>query len=53
MSEMNFELLQKNIRSLLVKNSLTQNALAEIAGMSQPNLSKALNPNESKQFTLE
>lgn len=50
---MNFELLQENIRGLLAKNSLTQSALAEIAGMSQPNLSKALNPNESKQFTLE
>lgn len=53
MSEMNFELLQENIRGLLEKNGLTQNALAEIAGMSQSNVSKALSPKESKQFTLE
>jgi len=53
MSEMNFELLQENIRGLLEKNGLTQNALAEIAGMSQSNVSKALSPKESKQFTLD
>jgi len=53
MSELNFELLQENIRALLKKNNLTQNALAEIAGMTQANVSKALNPNESKQFTLD
>lgn len=53
MSEMNFELLQENIRGLLSKNGLTQNALAEIAGMSQSNVSKALSPKEPKQFTLE
>lgn len=50
---MNFELLQENIRGLLAKNGLTQNALAEIAGMSQSNVSKALSAKESKQFTLE
>lgn len=53
MSEMNFELLQDNIRGLLEKNGLTQNALADIAGMSQSNVSKALSSKESKQFTLE
>lgn len=53
MSELNFELLQENIRALLKKHDLTQNALAEIAGMTQANVSKALNPNESKQFTLD
>jgi len=53
MSELNFELLQENIRALLKKHDLTQSALAEIAGMTQANVSKALNPNESKQFTLD
>lgn len=53
MSEMNFELLQENIRGLLEKNGLTQNALAEIAGMSQSNVSKALSAKASKQFTLD
>lgn len=53
MSELNFYLLQENIRGLLKKHDLTQNKLATIAGMSQGNLSKALNPDEKKQFTLE
>lgn len=53
MSELNFELLQENIRSLLKKHDLNQSALADIAGMTQPNVSKALNPNEPKQFTLD
>ena len=53
MSELNFNLLQENIRALLKKHNLTQSELAEIAGMSQSNLSKALNPEEKKQFTLE
>lgn len=53
MSELNFELLQANIRNLLKKHDLTQANLAEIAGMTQANVSKALNPKESKQFTLD
>lgn len=53
MSELNFELLQENIRKLLKSHNLTQNDAAKIAGMSQGNFSKALNPNEKKQFTLE
>jgi len=53
MSELNFELLQQNIRFLIEKHGLTQSALAEIAGMTQANVSKALNPNESKQFTID
>lgn len=53
MSELNFELLQENIRALLKKHNLTQSELAAIVGMSQGNLSKALNPEEKKQFTLE
>lgn len=53
MSDLNFELLQENIRELLSKNGLTQSALADIAGMTQSNVSKALNPKESKQFTID
>ena len=53
MSELNFELLQENIRALLKKHDLTQSELAATIGMSQGNFSKALNPEEKKQFTLE
>lgn len=53
MSELNFDLLQDNIRALLKKHDLTQRELATVAGMSQGNFSKALNPAEKKQFTLE
>lgn len=53
MSDLNFELLQENIRVLLKKHNLTQSELAAIVSMSQGNLSKALNPDEKKQLTLE
>lgn len=53
MSELHFGMLQENIRRLLKKHDLTQSELASIAGMSQGNFSKALNPEEKKQFTLE
>ena len=53
MSELNFQLLEENIRMLLVKNNITQQKLAEIAGMTQANVSKALNRNEKKRFTLD
>lgn len=53
MPELNFELLQTNIRNLLKKHNITQVDLAGIAGMTQANVSKALNPKESKQFTLD
>lgn len=53
MQELNFELLQENIRKIIIKKSLTQSTLAEIAGMTQSNVSKALNAKETKEFTLE
>ncbi|MBQ8837183.1 MAG: helix-turn-helix transcriptional regulator [Clostridia bacterium] len=53
MAEMNYSLLQSNIRALIKKHGITQNGLAEIAGMSQSNVSKALSPNDKKQFNLE
>lgn len=53
MSELNFELLQQNIRELIKRNGITQQELANIAGMTQANVSKALNPGEKKQFTID
>lgn len=52
-SEMNYQLLEKNIRMLIENNDITQQQLAKIAGMTQANVSKSLNPNEKKHFTLE
>ena len=46
MPELNFELLQQNIRELIKRNGITQQQLANIAGMTQANVSKALNPGE-------
>ena len=53
MSEMNKELLKANIRKLLEERGVTQAELAEITGMSQPNVSKALNPKDKKCFTVD
>lgn len=53
MSELNFDVLEKNIRMLLENRNITQQQLAEIAGMTQANVSKSLNPNEKKHFTLD
>lgn len=53
MSELNFSLLEENIRILMEKNKITQQQLAEIVGMTQANVSKSLNPNEKKHFTLD
>jgi plasmid maintenance system antidote protein VapI len=35
------------------RDNITKTKLAEVLGMSQPNVSKALNPKEKKCFTLE
>ena len=53
MSELNITLLKENINSLMKAKNLTQQQLANEIGMSQANLSKALNPNEKKYFTVE
>lgn len=53
MSELNFALLKENISNLMRKHNMTQAQLAEVAGMTQANVSKALNVNEPKEFTLE
>lgn len=53
MSEMNHTILSENIKSLIEARGISQSDLAGAIGMSQPNLSKALNPNDKKRFTLE
>lgn len=53
MLELNFDLLKKNIKALMDKHDLTQSQFSDIIGMTQPNLSKALSPNSSKEFTLD
>ena len=53
MLELNIKLLKDNINSLMKAKNLTQQQFADEIGMSQANLSKALNPNEKKYFTVE
>lgn len=53
MSEMNHDILAENVRMLMQRNNLTQQRLAEIAGMTQANISRALNPEDKRCFTLE
>lgn len=53
MSNWNHDVLAQNIKQLKEKHGLSQQHLADIAGMTQPNLSKALNPRDSRCFTLE
>lgn len=53
MSELNYNILSENIKSVMKKNNVTQQQLADITGMSQANVSKALNVNDKKTFTLE
>ena len=53
MSKFNRDILNQNIEIQLKKKNINKSKLAEILGMSQPNVSKALNPNEKKCFTLE
>lgn len=53
MSDWNHDVLAQNIKKLKEKYKLSQEQLAGIAGMTQPNLSKALNPDDPRCFTLE
>lgn len=53
MANLNYKLLKSNIRSLMEKRKVTQAQLAEITKMSQPNISKALNPEDKKNFTVD
>ena len=53
MSEWKHDILVENIRALLKRHDMTQQQLAEITGMTQANVSRALNPNDKRHFTLE
>ena len=53
MSEWNHDILVENVRSLLKRKGMTQQQLAEVTGMTQANVSKALNPNDKRNFSLE
>lgn len=46
------DMLIENIRIQMKKNDFSQQQLGEAIGMSQPNISKALNPHEKKNFTI-
>lgn len=47
------EILIRNIKKLMTDNNITQSKLADILGMSQSNVSKALSENDKKMFTLD
>ena len=47
------EILIRNIRKLMENSKITQSALADILGMSQSDVSKALNPSDKRNFTLD
>ena len=53
MSNYDADILIENINRLLSDKGMTQAQLGEILGMSQPNISKALNKNDKKSFTLD
>lgn len=47
------DILIQNIKKLMDDNNITQAKLADILGMSQSNVSKALNESDKKSFTLD
>lgn len=49
----NENILNENIRMLMKERNTKQQELADILGMAQSNVSKALNPNDKKCFTLD
>lgn len=53
MQSFDSNILKRNIRVLMDKEGISQLALGEKLGMSQSNVSKALNENDKKCFTLE
>lgn len=53
MSEWNHNILVENVRCLMKRKGMTQQQLAEVTGMTQANVSKALNPNDKRNFSLE
>lgn len=53
MSVCNKDILISNIKNLMKNNNMTQQELAEVLDMSQPNISKALSVSDTKSFTLD
>lgn len=53
MSVCNRYILISNIKKLMKNNNMTQQELAEVLDMSQPNISKALSISDTKSFTLD
>ena len=53
MPKFDYIALKKNIKILIKNRNMTQQQLAEVLGMSQSNVSKALNDDEKKCFTVE
>lgn len=53
MSNYDSDILIQNIRKLMEDNDITQQQLADILGMSQSNVSKALSESDKKSFTLD
>lgn len=47
------DILIDNIRMLMANNHTTQNELANVLEMSQPNVNRALNQVDGKRFTIE
>lgn len=52
MSHFDRDILVENINKLLKEKNVNKTELAKILDMSQPNVSKALNPKEKKCFTI-
>lgn len=53
MSNYDTDILIQNIKSLMDNKGITQSKLANILGMSQSNVSKALSESDKKSFTLD
>ena len=54
MTNKDFSILKRNINTLMEKNHMTQQDLADLLGMSQSNVSKCLkSDDDSRRFTLE
>lgn len=53
MRNLNIDILIQNIQSLMDKDNLTQQQLADAIGMSQSNFNRAINNKDGQRFTLE
>lgn len=53
MSKFNNDILIRNISMLMMNNSVTQEKMAQVIGMSQPNFNHAIHNTNGKRFTIE